>query len=264
MFNFNKKKSESAEKPNDSEVILTQLKMMAQVRDESGDYTGAFRTYEEISKVTEDADTFYNLGVYYAMGRGVEQSFLTAAYYFKKACGLGDSDAEKLLQKAKLDYMNHAICEFNEQGVFDAMVKYANLIEPDKDTKMAVGISLLEYGNYMYSKSEFKKALKSYTVGAVYCNDADCRYNVAVNYYNGKTGDKNIAAALYWFNKAADGGVDDAENVVRQIIKDYQNSGNDIKLLFDEIVNACVEGSGAVPRDIGKAGYWIAHKICDV
>ena len=53
----------------------------------------AFETYMEIVRLCSDPTAQYNLGVLSAQGRGTEQSFLEAAYWFYQVSLDGDQEA---------------------------------------------------------------------------------------------------------------------------------------------------------------------------
>lgn len=249
MFDFFKKDTNDNAKPKESERVIENMKNIARSLKESGEDKKAFDMYKSITEVKDDADAFFQLGVLYAMGRGVEKNFLTAACNFKKAETLGAPDAAKMLLKAKLDYTAQAVENSDEEGIYNAMIQYANLIEADKVAKSVANEILLQYGNHLYNKEEYQKALKTYRAGAIYGDDGDCQYNIAIIYMKkSTTTDKDVAAILYWFDKAATNGIDDAKDRFEQIKETTKSSGL-MTAIFDMIISSCLNGSEDIPKD---------------
>lgn len=80
----------------------------------------------------------------------------------------------------------------------------------------------------------------------------------ATAYSTGAGAAKNDLAALYWFDKAADGGIRTAKQEMSKILREYIriHGRNNISVLTDNISKACETGTEYIPKDIEKANYW--------
>ncbi len=78
-----------------SEIIIDHMLNMAQELAASGQYDRAIEQYRQIISLEPNADAYYNLGVLYATGRGMEKDFIEAAKYFLEAQKCGDGTAKK-------------------------------------------------------------------------------------------------------------------------------------------------------------------------
>lgn len=97
-----KKQTPSAEKKSTSphELVVSMLKL-AEITVLKGDYEAAFKLYQTIVEMEQNADAQYNLGNLYAMGKGTDRDFLQAAYWFYQAELNGEAEAKRLCKRAQ-------------------------------------------------------------------------------------------------------------------------------------------------------------------
>ena len=87
-------------KPED---IIQQMLDNAQICLAEGMPERAFLTYQQIVDLVPEASAQYNLASLYAQGKGTEQNFLQAAYWFHQAGMNGDEGAKKMCVQSTMD-----------------------------------------------------------------------------------------------------------------------------------------------------------------
>ena len=167
----------------------------------------------------------YKLAWIYYYGKGIEQNFEKAFYWFQKSAEQGEPFAQN-----KLAWMYDKGIGV-EQNLEQSIYWYQ---------KSAVqGFALAQYNlALMYQEGEgvekdLEKAFYWYQKSAVQ-GDADAQYNLALMYDKGRGVEKNLEQAFYWYQKSAEQGNVYAQN---NLAVDYY------------------EGSG-IEQNFEKAFYW--------
>lgn len=218
----------------------------------------AFDTYKEIAELTPNVTAQYNLGVLFATGRGTGQDFLQAAYWFHQAARQGDESAARLRTKCTMDYLHENFDRKSPEELYLEMERYGKLLYPEKDVRETGAANLYELGAHHMNRQEYGQAAKLFRAAAQFCDDGRSQNDLAVLYNAGAGVEKNDLAALYWFDRAADQGVQAAKADRDGIFQSYVNSlgrqefGEQLELMAE----CCQLGSPHIPRDEKKAAYW--------
>lgn len=69
-------------------------------------------------------------------------------------------------------------------------------------------------------------------------------------------------AALYWFDRASDNGIQEARKDRDGILNAYQNNNSSevFAETIEQLIKECNNGSKDIPRDDKKAEYWCNQK----
>jgi TPR repeat protein len=167
---------------------------------ESGDYERAYQDFLPLA-AEGDADAQYMLGLMYANGQGVEQSFYEAGKMYRQAGNQGHAGAQVNLGSLFENCKGTGPCNSAaaaswyrraaDQG--DALAQY-NL-----GVMYGIGRGVVE--NEWEAKTLFRKAAEQ--------GYAPAQYNLAVSYERGIGGPVDRIAAYAWYELAANRGYDD-------------------------------------------------------
>lgn len=253
---FQKKKSENKSLP--SEKVIQSMLANAEVCLESNMPERAFETYKQIVKMAPNTTAQYNLGSLYAQGRGTDKDFLQAAYWFRQAAANGESSAEKLLVKSTMDYFDQDLSEIIPYGIYQKTQQYILLLYPKEDGKsIAIG-TLYSLAGHHFNKKEYEGAAKLFRTAAEYYNHGESQNYLAVLYNLGAGLEKDDIAAMYWFDRAADNGVEAAKKDRDGILNAYfeNSSPEEFFDIMEILAKACSNGTIDIPQDYEKAKYW--------
>ena len=225
-----KKQTPSAEKKSTSphELVVSMLKL-AEITVLKGDYEVAFKLYQTIVEMEQNADAQYNLGNLYAMGKGTDRDFLQAAYWFYQAELNGEAEAKRLCKKSTVDYLQQDLENATPSELYQKMQRYATLLYP---RKVSIGVIL------------------------------ENLYGLGLSHV------KNELSALYWFDRAADSSTKEndlkianekRDKVLDALIHSYPPE--EFYDIMDQLIKACVHGSANIPQDNEKAKYW--KDVCE-
>lgn len=200
----------------------------------------------------------YNLGSLYAQGRGVKRDFLEGAYWFRKAALTGDQQAERMQLKCTLDYAMESLENNSYKELFEKMQRFAERIYPKRDSMQAANEELYGLAVHFCNKKDFGKAEKFCRAAAEFGDDGRTQNILGVLYNAGAGVEQNDLHALYWFDRAADHGVEAAATDRDGIFHAYRsNLGREGLLEQLEILVAyCTAGTADIPKDTEKAKYW--------
>lgn len=242
-----------------SDFIINIMLSNAELAFRNGKLEQAFSLYKKIAETSQNADAQYNLAVLYAQGKGTNQDFLKAAYWFNQAHINGDAEAEKLRLKCMLDYVHMNFEQKTPLTLFAEMEEYAKLLFPEKDSRTFAAENLSAMGGNHFNKKEYKEAAKLFRAAAEYGNHAMAQNYLAVLYNIGKGVEGDDRVSLYWFDRAADNGVEVAKRDRDGILNAYRESRSEKE--FSDVMRGlsemCDEGIGGVPKDYAKARYWM-------
>ena len=223
----------------------------------------AFDLYKSIVEMALDTTAQYNLGSLYAQGKGTEQDFLQAAYWFHQAVQNGEPAAEKMRTKSTMDYLHQDFDQTTARQLYEKMIRYASLLYPRDNRNTIVAENLYNLGAFHFNKKEYKEAAKLFRSGAEFANHGESQNYLAVLYNAGLGVEKDDIAALYWFDRATDNGVEVSKKDRDGILNAYYENFSPEKFYdtMDYLVKACVSGSEEIPQDQKKAKYW--RKQCE-
>ena len=149
-----------------------------------------------------DANGQFNLGVRYDYGYGVEQSYETAVEWYRKAAEQGHADAQ----------FNLGVMYENGQGIEQSYKKAVEWLQKAAEQGNAVAQCNLgvmyEYGRGV--EQSYETAVEWYRKAAEQ-GDARGQYNLGEEYYYGLGVGKSYEKAVEWYQKAAEQGNADAQ-----------------------------------------------------
>ena len=111
---------------------------------------------------------------------------------------------------------------------------------------------------YAFLASWYAPAAKLFRAAAQYGDDGYSQNYLAVLYNAGAGLPKNDLAALYWFDRAADHGIDVAVKDRDGILNAYRQNfaAADLYYALTELASVCETGGEDVPKDPEKAERW--------
>lgn len=240
-----------------SEKVIQRMLDNAQMCLDSGMPERAFETYRHIVELTPNVTAQYNLGSLYAQGKGTEQDFLKAAYWFRQAVLGGDTDAEKLLKKSTMDYLEQDISKITPYELHQKMQRHTQLLYPKEKGNQAAE-TLYGLAGHHFNKKEYAGAAKLFRTAAEYYDHGASQNYLAVLYNVGAGLERDDLAALYWFDRAADNGVEASKKDRDGILNAYftNNSPEEFSDIMETLAKACANGTPDIPQDNKKAQYW--------
>lgn len=227
---------------------------------QGGDYAKAFSCFKLVAENSQRAEAQYNLASLYARGLGVARDYRQAAYWYERARRNGDGEAGKYATKCLMDYVVNDLAASEPREIYAQVRAFVDAVfEPGDGGKTACGklrdLGLHECNN----KKEYALAAKLFRAGAEFGGDGLCQNYLAVLYNAGLGVKKSDLAALYWFDRAAEQGVEPAKTDRDGILRAYvdnlglQEARSQIALL----ARWCGTGEDAgVPLDEERAKYW--------
>lgn len=240
-----------------SEKMIQHMLAEAEMYLDSGMPERAFGAYRHIVELTPNVTAQYNLGSLYAQGKGTERDFLQAAYWFRQAALSGDASAEKLLTKSTMDYLEQDLSRITPYELHQKMQRYTQLLYPKENGNRAAE-TLYALAGHHFNKKEYAGAAKLFRAAAEYYNHGEAQNYLAVLYNAGAGLEQNDLAALYWFDRAADNGVEASKKDRDGILNAYftNNSPKEFFDIMETLVKTCVNGTSDIPQDNEKAQYW--------
>ena len=241
---------------------------LAEITILKGDYEAAFKLYQTIVEMEQNADAQYNLGNLYAMGKGTDRDFLQAAYWFYQAELNGEAEAKRLCKKSTVDYLQQDLENATPSELYQKMQRYATLLYPRKVSIGVILENLYSLGLSHVKNGEYAQAAKFVRAAAESCNYGAAQNLLGMMYLEGKGVEKDELSALYWFDRAADSST--KENDIK-IAKEKRDKVLDALIhsyppeefydIMDQLIKACVHGSANIPQDNEKAKYW--KDVCE-
>ena len=207
-----------------------------------------------------DLTAVYNLGTLYAQGRGVPQDFIQAACCYGKAEERGDLEAGKRKKKCLLDFAHQDLERRTTREIYEALDEFLRQTDPARATKQRLCDTVYDLAAYDLSKGAFDSAASLARAGAEWGGDGRCQNILGVLYNRGAGVEKNDLAALYWFDLAADRGVEAAETDRDGILNAYHRSLSAAKFrtYMGYLADWCAAGTADVAQNSEKAQFWRA------
>lgn len=246
------------DKPLSSEEVVQIMLTNAEIYLESDKPERAFETYKQIVELTPNATAQYNLGSLYAQGKGTDRDFLQAAYWFRQASVNGDTSAKKLLAKSTMDYFEQDLSGTMPYELYQKMQGYILLLYPKENGNLIAAETMYGLAGHHFNKKEYVGAAKLFRVAAEYYNHGKSQNYLAVLYNLGAGVEKDDLAAMYWFDRAADNGVEIAKKDRDGILNAYFESSSPKEFfnIMETLAGACINGTADIPQDHEKAQYW--------
>lgn len=220
---------------------------------EAGDYETAVRYLIPLAEMGE-IYSMYNLGIAYAKGLGVEQSYAKAAEYFQPAADAGNVDSQFLIgvlyQEGEgvaqsYEQAAHYFQLAADQGSVDAQYYLARLYEDGQGVEQS-----------------YENAAEYYRLAADQ-GDADAQYKLGVYCLEGTGVEQSDSQAAEWFRLAADQGHVISQNNLGCLYRDgtgveqsYEQAAHYFQLAADQghagaqFNLACLYGNG---QGVGKS-----------
>ena len=243
-----------------SKAIIENMVRMADKAMEKGDFAAAADQYKNILKLEPNETAQYNLGSLYAQGKGVEQDFMEAAYWFRQAELSGDEQAGRLCLKCTMDFVHHDFDSKTPEQLYTDMVRFIRRVYPEKtDVNLEVCRKLYGVAGNHFNKKEYVAAVKLFRAAAEFGNDGYSQNYLAVLLNAGAGIGKNDLAALYWFDKAVDNGAADVAQKDRDGMLNAYKTNFTPAEFYEEMMKLsgwCSVGSKDVPKDAVKAVFW--------
>lgn len=257
MF-FGKERSSRKKNTEEPQIAIDAMLAAASARLDAGKPEQAFSTYKRIVQLQPNVTAQYNLGSLYAQGLGTEQDFMEAAYWFHQAAEGGDAQAAKLRDKAAMDYVHQGLKYKSAGDVYEEMLRLAAYLYPQEDRVENANRNLYGIAGLHFNRKEYDIAAKLFRAAAEFGNHGLSENYLGVLYHAGAGVEKNDLVSLYWFDKAADHGIEAAKTDRDGIFNAYKrNLGRaDFVRQMDLLASWCSTGTADVPKDAGKARYW--------
>ena len=156
-----------------------------------------------------NANVQFNLGNKYYSGRGVDQNYETAAYWYKLSADQGNANAQRLL----------GVLYYNGQGVdqnYETAAYWYKLSADQGNADAQRGLGVLYYTE--------RGVIQNYTTAAYWWKlsadqgNADAQRGLGVLYHNGRGVDQNYETAAYWYKLSADQGNADAKTNLENLL----------------------------------------------
>lgn len=243
-----------------SKDVIDAMHNMADIAMDDDDYERAAQVYKNILELGPDATAQYNLGSFYAQGKGVRQDFMEGAYWFHQAELGGDEQAGKLCTKCSIDFIRQNLEQNSPEQLYMDMERFVKYVYPDtKDVNQEVCRKLYALAQNHFSRQEYDKAAKLFRAAAQYGSDGYSQNYLAVLYNAGAGLPKNDLASLYWFDKAVDQGAADVAQKDRDGMLNAYKTNFSATDFYEEMMRLsgwCSTGNADVPKDAVKAAYW--------
>lgn len=227
------------------------------------DPEGAFETYRKIVELGEHPKAMFSLGELYEEGRGVEQDYLQAAYWFTLAEALGNMSTEQQVNRCTRKYMEQNLEDATPLDLYLRAQRYSTLLSPREDGSDIMRNYMCHLAVPHLKNGEYAQAAKFLRTAAEYYNQGDAQCQLGALYSDGNGVKQNDLAAMYWFDRAADNGVQWAKEHRDHVLHEcYVAANGDTMAFLDQVgklCTMCVRGDADVPQDYNKAQYWRAR-----
>jgi TPR repeat protein len=234
-------------------------------------YGKAFEYYRIAAEKGRDPEAQYNLGILYANGQGTEKNLLLAAYWLRQAGEANFHDAQATESQVTFMYLDENIRTRTAREVFQAAIDYYRTLFGMENAVVEANALIDAISKYYVKEDENKDyvcALKCFRAMAEFGDSDSAMYNVGLCHLHGWGTPEEHPAALYWFDRAADCGNEQAGERRDGLIDVYRRgSGNaGAKNLLELLALWCRTGMPEVMHDERKSKYWEAKAkelICD-
>lgn len=149
----------------------------------------------------------------------------------------GNSDAGKLLTKSTVDYLEQDLSGITPYELYQKMQRYTQLLYPKENGNRIAVETLYGLAGHHFNKKEYVGAAKLFRTAAEYFNHGESQNYLAVLYNAGAGLKQDDLATLYWFDRAADNGVEVSKKDRDGILNAYftNNSPEEIFDIMDNM-----------------------------
>lgn len=243
--------------------VVCRMLIQADIAMYKSDYVRAVECYRNILKLESNPTVQYNLAILYAQGKGIEQNFMEAAYWFRQCELGGNAQAGMWCLKCTWEYIHQNFDEKAPVQLYADIVRFTQYVGADAENIDREACRKLNAAaNNHFYKHEYAASAKIYRAAAEFGHDGYSQSYLAELYYKGTSVAKNDIAALYWFDKAVENGAADVAQKKRDdILNVYKTnlSPSDFYKIMMQLSAWCSVGSNDIPKDAAKALFW--HKI---
>ena len=218
-------------------------------------------------------EALYHLGECYINGWGVDKDKYTALFYFKKSANLDFEDAE--YEIGRMYYEGDGVgCDYNvafpmikraaDKGNSDGILLLAKCylygygVDKDYDEAYKYFVEAIKLGDissYYYvgriceEQKQYDRAFEYYKNGAEK-EDANCQFQLAMFYEDGKSIQQDTNKALYWYEKSSNNGNNAALNNIGVL---YECQFNDLEKAFTYYLEASNQGCDKGTENVAKS-----------
>lgn len=224
----------------------------------AGQAEAAAQRYREAWERHGNGTAAYNLGTLYALGRGVPQDFIQAARCYADAREKGEPQADKLWKKCLLDFAHQNLDRKTPRQVYEDLAAFFRQTAPAGWTKDRLCDTIYDLAAYDISKRDFGSAARLARAGAEFGGDGRCQNLLGVLYNRGAGVKRNDLVALYWFDLAADRGVEAAGIDRDGILNAYRRtlSREEFSAYMGYLADWCGSGTEDVAKNQEKQKHW--------
>ena len=200
---------------------------------------------QHINKVVEmeKAQAQYLLGLMYYKGKEVEKNSQLALMWLEQLEELEVIEAQNLIEEIKREYEQLSLDDLlirakigEAQAQYLLGLKYYQGEEVEKKVNTALECfyqaavqGVVEAQNLISKIQEKTKLLKKAKKG-----DAQAQYSLGLMYYKGEEVEKSLQTALEWVKEAASQGLPEAQNLIEEIKREYEQLSLDELLILSE------------------------------
>ena len=241
-------------------AVLCRMLIQADIAMYKRDYVRAVECYRNILKLESNPAVQYNLAILYAQGKGVEQNFMEAAYWFRQCEQGGNAQAGMWCLKCTWEYIHQNFDEKAPGQLYADMIRFTQYVDADAENIDREACRKLNAAaNNHFYKHEYSASAKIYRAAAEFGYDGYSQTYLAELYNEGTGVEKNDMAALYWFDKAMENGAADIAQKQRDDILNVYKTDllpSDFYKTMLQLSAWCSVGSNDIPKDAAKALFW--------
>lgn len=176
----NSKASAQHRTPLRLRAVLCRMLIQADIAMYKRDYVRAVECYRNILKLESNPTVQYNLAILYAQGKGIEQNFMEAAYWFRQCELGGDAQAGMWCLKCTWEYIHQNFDAKAPSQLYADMIRFTQYVDADaEDINREACRKLNDAANNHFNKHEYSAAAKIYRAAAEFGHDEYSQYCLA-------------------------------------------------------------------------------------
>ena len=216
-----------------AEIAIEALLAAAECFLDSGEDSRAVEQYRFILRLEPNATALYNLG---------------------SLC----AQAAKLVLKCELDYIREGLDSRSAGELYERMKAFSALAYPGDAPDARAARELSQLGQHHYNRRDYAAALKLLRAAAEFGCDGEAQNCLGLIYNAGAGVRRSDLVSLYWFDRAADSGVQAARRDRDGILNAYRAtlSPEEFTDYMQRVARWCENGGPEVPRTPQKAAFW--------
>ena len=176
----------------------------------------------------------------------------------RRAAEAGDERAAKLVRKGELDYIREGLESRSAGELYERMKAFSALAYPGDAPDARAARELSQLGQHHYNRRDYAAALKLLRAAAEFGCDGEAQNCLGLIYNAGAGVRRSDLVSLYWFDRAADSGVQAARRDRDGILNAYRAtlSPEEFTDYMQRVARWCENGGPEVPRTPQKAAFW--------